>query len=191
MYRTDALPFLPLTMATAAAGNYALLTPGYATVRSSLADAAQGVNYSVLCGERLPFLTPEAVAQATVGVRPEIRDFGLPLVTQLRLDVCDFWDVDPPAADENRPVASTIPTLILAGEYDPITPPFYGEEAAQTLSHSYFFEFRGFGHGELRALSQETARPRCAMQLVSAFLDDPLSEPDGSCVADLPAPRFL
>jgi hypothetical protein len=28
------------------------------------------------------------------------------------------------------------------------------------------------------------------MQLVSAFLDDPLAELDGSCVEDLPAPRF-
>ena len=73
----------------------------------------------------------------------------------------------------------------------PITPPYYGSEAAQTLPRSHFFEFPGFGHGALSAQSAETARPRCAMQLVSAFFDDPLAEPDGSCVENLEAPRFV
>jgi pimeloyl-ACP methyl ester carboxylesterase len=189
LIRTDFIPFLPLTIASAAGGDYALLTAGFATLPQNI-NFAWGMTYSVWCGEEVPFVTPQVLAQATANVRPEIRDAGLTLVTQFHLDVCDFWHVAPPAALESEPVASDIPTLILAGEYDPATPPYYGEEAAQTLSRSQFFEFRGFGHSLLRAQSAETARPRCAMQLVSAFLDDPLAELDGSCVEDLPAPRF-
>lgn len=188
MYRTDQLPLLPLIMAVTAQGSYGLLTAGYAGWPQGVASTAWGQTFSVLCGERIPFLTPEVVAQATAGVRPRIRDFGLTWITQFDLDVCDFWEVPPPAAIENEPVASDIPTLILAGEYDPITPPYYAAEAAQTLSRSHVFEFRGFGHAELRAQSLETARPRCAMQMVSAFLDDPLSAPDAGCLETLPNP---
>ena len=86
-------------------------------------------------------------------------------------------------------MASDVPALILAGELDPITPPAYGELAAQTLSRSYFFELRGLGHGVLAAQSSETARPRCAMQLLSSFVDDPLRPPDSGCLAGLVSPR--
>jgi pimeloyl-ACP methyl ester carboxylesterase len=189
LFRTDYTPLIPLIVASTAAGDYTLLTVGYAALPASL-RFAYGMQNSVRCGEEVPFVTQQVVTQATANVRPEIRDVGLALVTQFRLDVCDFWDMPQPAAIEHEAVASDIPTLILAGEYDPITPPYYGEQAAQTLTQSHFFEFRGFGHGELRAQSAETARPRCAMQLASAFLDDPLAEPDGSCVESLPAPRF-
>jgi pimeloyl-ACP methyl ester carboxylesterase len=46
-------------------------------------------------------------------------------------------------------VTSNIPTLILAGELDPITPPAWGRLAGETLSHSQFLEFPDFGHGVL------------------------------------------
>jgi pimeloyl-ACP methyl ester carboxylesterase len=190
MLRTEFIPVLPVLIANAADGNYALLTAGYSTLRENF-DYAWGMSYSVWCSEEVPFVTPEVVAEVTEGVRPEIRDVALTLVTRFRQDACVFWDVPPPAAFENEPVASDIPTLILAGEYDSATPPHNGEQAAQTLSRSHYFEFRGFAHQVLRAVSSETARPRCAMQLVSAFLDDPLAEPDGSCVENLEAPRFL
>jgi pimeloyl-ACP methyl ester carboxylesterase len=191
LLRTDIIPVLPVLIANSAEGNFGLLTAGYSMLPENFDNQTQGMAYSVWCSEEVPFVTPEVVAQATANVRPEIRDVGLTLVTQFRLDACEFWDVAPLPAFENEPVVSDIPTLILAGEYDPATPPPNGEQAARTLARGHFFEFRGFGHSVLRALSSETARPRCAMQLVTAFLDDPSAEPDGSCVESLPPPRFL
>lgn len=47
---------------------------------------------------------------------------------------------------QQEPVTSAIPTLILSGEYDPVTPPASGMLAARTLSKSYYFSFPGVGH---------------------------------------------
>ncbi len=56
------------------------------------------------------------------------------------LVICDIWDIEESADIEAEAVYSNIPTLILTGEYDPVTPPHWGELAAETLSQSYYFE---------------------------------------------------
>ena len=72
---------------------------------------------------------------------------------------------------ENEPVASDIPTLVLAGEYDPITPPAWGELASNGLENSFFLEFPGLGHG----VSLEGG---CPLGIILAFLDEPSVNPD-------------
>ena len=62
---------------------------------------------------------------------------------------------------------------------------------AETLSHSYRFELRGYGHGELYAFAAPTGPPGCAMQVLAQFIADPTHEPDGSCVEAIPPPQFL
>ena len=83
-----------------------------------------------------------------------------------------------------------IPTLVLAGELDPITPTYYSRGVAELLQRSRYFEFRGFGHGVLGTASSETVTPRCAVRLINSFLDDPTRPLDESCVAALPPIRF-
>ena len=48
---------------------------------------------------------------------------------------------------ETQPVVSDIPTLVVAGEYDPITPAKWAESAASHLANSFYFLFPGGGHG--------------------------------------------
>jgi pimeloyl-ACP methyl ester carboxylesterase len=104
---------------------------------------------------------------------------------------CPHFDAPVPDPIEGEPVHSDVPTLILAGEYDPNTPTAYSRLAAETLPNSYYFEFRGFGHVVLSQQATRTGPPACAMQVMAAFIADPLHEPDGSCVAAIPAPHFL
>jgi pimeloyl-ACP methyl ester carboxylesterase len=103
-------------------------------------------------------------------------------VTQQALDVCAFWGAKTPAAVERQPVRSDIPTLVVAADYDPITPPANGQMAAQTLSRHYFLEFPGFGHGVYGP---------CWSEVTTAFLDAPLQTPDSSCVEALPPLKFF
>jgi pimeloyl-ACP methyl ester carboxylesterase len=84
-----------------------------------------------------------------------------------------------------------VPALILAGEYDPVTPPAFGSAAAETLPNSHYFEFRGFGHVVLFQQAAPSGPPACAMQVMAAFVDDPAHAPDGSCVDAIPPPRFI
>lgn len=87
-------------------------------------------------------------------------------------------------ASETHPVTSAIPTLILSGQYDPITPPAASLRAAQTLRHSYRFVFPGTGHGVYQT-------GPCPDHIVSAFEDDPTQRPDATCIAAMTGPRFL
>jgi pimeloyl-ACP methyl ester carboxylesterase len=84
-------------------------------------------------------------------------------------------------------VVSDIPTLILAGEYDPITPPAYGREVARHLSRSYYFLFPGWGHGEAYV---PITGSTCGSLIVSAFEDHPDQRPSGACIEQMTEPIF-
>lgn len=97
---------------------------------------------------------------------------------------CKLWQQKPVPAVQKQPVVSAIPTLILAGEYDPATPPANGELAARTLSRSYFFQFPGTGHGVI-------STNKCPDSITHAFLDNPAMKPDAHCIASMQEPDFF
>jgi pimeloyl-ACP methyl ester carboxylesterase len=139
-----------------------------------------GMHLSVQCAEEAPF-------NQTDTIRAVLPEFSR-LDASSRDDIasiratCGVWDVARAGAQENEAVASDVPTLVLAGEFDPITPPSYAREAARSLSRSFVFEFRGATHGVLDQ--------GCPMEIVAAFIDDPESPPDASCIAEMPRFEF-
>jgi pimeloyl-ACP methyl ester carboxylesterase len=90
-------------------------------------------------------------------------------------DLCQYYGIGAPNPLEDAPVQSDIPTLLLAGEYDPITPPFWAPLAAETLSAGYAYEFPGTGHAVI-------SRGACPGRMIRAFLDNPAQPPDASCI---------
>ena len=88
-------------------------------------------------------------------------------------------------AVQKEPVRSSIPTLILQGEYDPVTPPVNGMLAAQTLSKGYFFLFPGVGHGVV-----DSQVSNCPNDITNAFLENPAEKPDASCISNMFEPFF-
>ena len=89
--------------------------------------------------------------------------------------MCEVWGV--PARTLN-PTVSDLPTLVLAGTYDPITPPAWGELAASTLSRSTFITVAGSGHAVYAA-------GPCPQGLIKQYFDDPASAlPD--CTNQIP-----
>ena len=81
------------------------------------------------------------------------------------------------------PVVSDVPTLILAGEYDPLTPPRYGRIAAGTLRNSDWFQFPAMGHNLERS-------SLCAHAMMMEFLANPAT-PDASCIAEMQPPVWV
>ena len=64
---------------------------------------------------------------------------------------------------------------MLSGEYDPVTPPAWGQLVADTLENAYYVEFPGLGHFVF-------SERQCARDIVADFLKDPGTEPDSHCV---------
>jgi pimeloyl-ACP methyl ester carboxylesterase len=97
---------------------------------------------------------------------------------------CQLWDSGRATADERAPVVSDVPTLLLSGGFDPITPPSWGDLAAETLSSSTHVVIPNLSHG-LVDVNQ------CVDDIVIAFLADPGSELETACVDEIPPPAFL
>ncbi len=144
-------------------------------------DDAEGMFASVECIEEVPFNDLDLAIAWAHDIPEQLRALTDGVIGQFA--DCAIWDV--PAADaiENEPVVSDIPTLLLSGAYDPITPPSWGDEAATYLLVSTHVVFPDMGHGTV------DIRP-CPTQIALAFLADPWMTPDTSCVDQLGPPEF-
>ena len=71
----------------------------------------------------------------------------------------------------------------MAGEFDPITPPAWGEAVAKRNPHGFFATFPGLGHGV--SLGQG-----CPNDVLLAFLDRPEFPPDLTCRAAMAPPSW-
>jgi pimeloyl-ACP methyl ester carboxylesterase len=109
---------------------------------------------------------PELAGWQTIAVPPE---------------VCKVWPVTPRNASWT-PVTSDVPTLVLGGEFDPVTPPAWGRRVRASLATSWFVEIPGETHG--------SGDGACATALARAFFRDPHRLPDTSCLARAPVMSF-
>jgi pimeloyl-ACP methyl ester carboxylesterase len=191
LYDTEAIPILPMVISDAADGDYFLLSQLFAAAfaQGSSASAysnadgfSEGMYYSVQCREEMPFADYKTVL-ASAADYPELENY---VVSGYELErvMCNFWGAGESESIENQPVQSDIPTLVLAGQYDPITPPAWGKLAAESLGNSYFYEFPGYGHGV-------SVVGGCSTDITQAFFANPTSAPDTGCLANIGSPDFL
>jgi pimeloyl-ACP methyl ester carboxylesterase len=177
-YRTAELPGLPKFIYDTRNGNYAALARLESDRLGRLfgSNFSQGMYFAVQCSEEIPFASLEEV-RAAAARYPRLESFfaGVMEFTEHVYTLCDAFGIEAPDPVENEPVHSTIPALILAGEYDPITPPDWAPLTAQTLSTSYTYQFPGTGHAVI-------ARGACPAGIIRAFLNNPQNTPDASCI---------
>jgi pimeloyl-ACP methyl ester carboxylesterase len=91
---------------------------------------------------------------------------------------CRYWDSGAADAAFREPVVADVPTLLLAGEFDPVTPAEWAELAAEGLTRGSVFIFPAVGHGVLDSHV-------CAADLVRAFLADPEAPEPPKCLDQL------
>jgi pimeloyl-ACP methyl ester carboxylesterase len=84
-----------------------------------------------------------------------------------------------------QPTKSAIPTLLLSGEFDPVTPPSGADEVARNLSKGRHIVIRNNGHPIGNA-------EKCIGAMIGQFLDRGSADAiDPRCAADNPAPPFV
>ncbi|TWT15481.1 alpha/beta hydrolase [Reyranella sp. CPCC 100927] len=182
----DDIGRLPTTIARTARGNYAALrffaqdleqTEG-GIVETPIEQMA-GLYYSIECRETTAFVDgparERAIAQAGI--------YGLVARSNTGPALCPVWRV--PAADpaERQPVHSAVPTLLLSGSYDWLTPSAWAEVAKQSLPNAQHVEFRAMGHAV-------TANDDCAETLLAQFVNQPDPARVPACVGTNAPPKF-
>ena len=144
-YTPELAALLPLDLHEAAAGNLEPIAGQYLLIDRLYADAvAVGMNNTVVCSEDVPFYRVTAEQRAQM----HATFLGTAPLEELEA-VCKLWPHGPVAADFHAPLRSDVPTLLLSGGDDPITPPAYAAQAAEDLTQSLSLVIPGFGHGQL------------------------------------------
>jgi pimeloyl-ACP methyl ester carboxylesterase len=83
------------------------------------------------------------------------------------------------------PVGTTVPTLVLAGQFDPVAGVALSRQVADEIgAHALWVEFPRLGHN-VRFFSP------CATDIVSRFIERPEPAPDTSCRLRRPPISFL
>jgi pimeloyl-ACP methyl ester carboxylesterase len=176
-YTPATAALLPLSIDAAAHGDVGPLLGQAKLLSGELSDLmGSGMQYSVICSEDADLLTARPQdAQTILGTR---------MVDALKA-VCSVWPKGTRPADFHQPLKTDKPMLLLAGQYDPVTPPRYAEEIAKGLSNARVLTLKGQAHGVMAA--------GCTPQLIQHFVEklDPKTL-DASCLDRLQAtPIFI
>ncbi|MFN8420464.1 MAG: alpha/beta hydrolase [Anaerolineae bacterium] len=186
LYSSESIPYLPRVINEVANGNYAALDelesgamvePGDRQAPDEDVSDSEGMNLSVECQEEVAFLDEQAALANVPADPPLLHDNSVKAIGETFSD-CQIWNVQAADQIETQPVESDIPTLVVAGEFDPITPAKWAQSAASHLPNSFYFLFPGGGHGVIDLND-------CSKGVMQAFLDDPTQEPETSCIADI------
>jgi pimeloyl-ACP methyl ester carboxylesterase len=144
----------------------------------ALENMALGMQLSVLCTEDYSRIEPEDTDRESAGTL-----FGRHLL-ETRMKACEFWPKGSVPANYYQPVASSVPTLILSGELDPVTPPSWGDGVAASLPNSKHLVAPGTGHGVLTTT--------CGMRIIRDFFDRGTTAGlDDRCLKLLKRPPFF
>ena len=184
LYQTDVIPWLPEVIAEAAKGNVEPVNALLGTTLTNMPFTVEGMRFSTTCREEAPY-TSEAALAAAVAANPLYAALLDPagLSARSAMEQCEVWDVPQGPAIQNEPVTSAIPTLVVAGEFDPITPPGLGKAVAANLGASTYVEIPAGGHGLYYA-------GECPRAIILAFLDGD-GTVDASCADEIGGPEWV
>jgi pimeloyl-ACP methyl ester carboxylesterase len=180
-YSTSQIPLIPGRIDWASREVYNGLKPAFEGLLSDSGTfMAMGFEWSMMCNEEVPFESYALGRDLAADLPPPIAEY---FDAYYEFTLCESWSSGQAEPVENTAVASDIPALILAGQYDPVTPPDWGRLAAKTLGNDFFYEFPGLGHGIMRS-------DACGLEIGLQFIDDPTAAPDASCIEKLTGPDF-
>lgn len=184
LYDAEIVPVLPRLIANVASEKYDLLALLVGSVIATRGAISHGMHYALQCREEIAFSSAEAIAAAAADF-DEFRAYFDDDFFNRPFNACAAMGFEP-AADPsaNQAVESAIPALILAGEFDPVTPPAWGERVAAGLENSYLYEFPGLSHGA-------SFKPGCAQEILLGFLSDPDQKPDAACLDEMKPPQWV
>jgi len=142
LYQPGAASRIPLLIHEAANGNFGPLADAALFYRMNIvATGSNGMYFSVTCAEDLPMIKPGEGEKNSANTF--LGDYRL---TQQRA-ACELWVRGNIPSNYSEPTRSKVPALILTGEWDPVTPPVYGDTAAKYLPNSLHIVVPHGGHG--------------------------------------------
>jgi pimeloyl-ACP methyl ester carboxylesterase len=167
-YAPQSASLLPLTLHEAAQGRAAPLMAQAEMILGQIGEQIMhGMQLSVMCsedGDRL--VSDPADAQTVLGT--EFVEFSRAQ--------CAVWPRGERPRDFHAPLASDAPILLLSGEFDPVTPPRYGDAVLRRLADvnapdSSQGELSAARHLVLTGQGHNVIGVGCMPKLMARFID--------------------
>ena len=175
-YQPAASATLPLLLHDASEGRYGPLLAQSRMLGGSIGDMiAHGMQLSVMC--------TEDVADMTIDPADADSVMGNAMVEMLQAQ-CEAWPTAARPEGFREPLAGDVPVLAISGEFDPVTPPRYGDEVVTHLPRGRHLVAPGQGHNVIGT--------GCMPKLVAQFVEEADAEGlDAGCLERLaPTPPF-
>ena len=171
IYYPSAYPSLPRLIATVHDRDSRGPGTVLASARAAMASEVNfATNLAVECRDRPHYRDP---LPAGASVLDRLQPYGF----------CDDWSKIGPAP--LVPIGTAVPTLVLAGEFDPVTRPSMSQNVAALIGpHARWVEFPHIGHN-VRAFSP------CGAKIAAEFIDNPVQPPDTACANRAAPIHFL
>jgi len=182
LYQASSASRIPLFIHVAAQGNFVPLANAAIFYRQNLvATGSNGMYLSVTCAEDLPLIKPGEGERN--GTDTFLGDYRL----RQQRAACALWPRGKTPANYAAATVSDVPALILTGQWDPVTPPIYGDTAAKHLPHSLhvIVPHGGHGFGGLNGID-------CIDNLITSFVEKGSTAGlDTSCVSSIKRQGFM
>lgn len=177
LYSVDMRTMVPLVIHQAFLGNFAPLA-GLTAVQEGGMGMYVGLLFNIVCNEDVPRISDE------MWRKDADNNFGRNASHLAWQTVCPIWPQYRLDESFYQPVTANIPTLIISGDVDPVTPPSNGDYADKSLPNSKHLILKNSAH---------TPGPStCAIDIIDEFLTkkDP-NELDESCLEKIPSESFM
>ncbi|MBA6252381.1 alpha/beta fold hydrolase [Colwellia sp. MB3u-55] len=177
LYSMQTRTLVPLVIHQAFLGNYQPMI-GLIAMSEGGMGMYVGLTLNIVCNEDFPKITTEMFAGDANNT------FGGNDSHSAWLQACPLWPKYSVSDDFYQSVTANIPTLILSGNLDPVTPPSNGDESAKTLPNNHHIVSKNSAH--------IVASTPCGIEIVNEFLTtlDP-NDLDESCLAELKSETFM
>lgn len=147
--------------------------------------AGYGLAFGAYCREVASWTNEQEVLSAGQAALPGFPDevLRLVMVSGRVFSECAAWDVGGTTPADRALVESDVPSLLMGGVLDGVTPARWADVVAKGLENSEAIAIPGVGHD---VISQSP----CARSMMDAFFDDPNRPVDRSCLKDITIPPF-
>lgn len=177
LYSSSTTVLLPLVIDRAHAGDYGPLAAVGLRLGRHSKSLSVGLFLSVTCAEQLAHVDEAAWREVTAGL-----EIFTDLPLRQLVEACARWPHATIDAAFHQPLESAVPSLLLSGRFDPVTPPAFAEHLAGQLDDARHLVVGAANHGVWNG--------GCAPELIASFFaaPDPAAV-DPSCLDELARPR--
>lgn len=176
------IPIIPRLIAALYAEQYDTVE-AYANALTPAPDPLNpiGAHLSMRCTDSILAVSDEAYAAALQSIEPGLRE-SFAQQHEQAVTQCEDWGARIPTEADRLPATADTPVLIISGALDPYSSQEWLDSTLAALPNGHGFMLPYHLHYVIQ-------QP-CAAGLLVGFIEDPTTEPDAACMANVRPPVF-